>query len=457
MTRRLVTPLLLLFGVAAPALSEQGPALAIAGAVERIATERELWPGFEPLAIPLAIFDGERTLLFRHPRPPSEFAPVAGSEPTAYAMPGRHPAVTANSSAEIGGVDTATLLADGPRASASPADLAAVALHEAFHVFQRREHPGWSANEGVLLLYPTDDAEVLAMRRLETAALGRAIAADAAGDAACWARQALAHRRQRFAAMAAEFGAYERATELNEGLASYIQLIASGRTTVEIPEGGFEAGEIRQRAYVSGPLLALLLDRLRPRWKEELEEDDGRTLAQLLDGAVDTSETGAGTDCELPAEEVAEIERTAREDAAAVGASREDRRRAFDARAGWRVVVRAAPGKPLWPQGFDPLNLERVPGGLLHTRYLKLENEAGELRMIDEEAVDLEALTEGAGAHPLFNGVRRIEVAGLDRPSVQTVEGRVTVIAAGFAAAFERAQVREEEGAVVTIELRPRP
>ncbi|HZO20005.1 MAG TPA: hypothetical protein VFB46_13525, partial [Gemmatimonadaceae bacterium] len=46
--------------LAAP-LTAQEHALAIARDVERLAASRSFWPGFEPLAIPLAIYDGKRT------------------------------------------------------------------------------------------------------------------------------------------------------------------------------------------------------------------------------------------------------------------------------------------------------------------------------------------------------------------------------------------------------------
>ena len=44
---------------------------AVVAALDRFA-ETPLWPGFEPSEYPLAIYDGERTLLMRHPSPPEE-------------------------------------------------------------------------------------------------------------------------------------------------------------------------------------------------------------------------------------------------------------------------------------------------------------------------------------------------------------------------------------------------
>lgn len=155
--------------------------------VERIVGSRSLWPGFEPLAIPLAIYDGDRTYLFRHPAPPDGFVTVEQDDHQAHVWDGRHPAVTANTSIELGDRTIATLILDLPDGDRSLSDLAAVALHEAFHVFQRERHPGWQANEADLFVYPTTDTERLALRRLETEALRRALAAPDSTESACWA------------------------------------------------------------------------------------------------------------------------------------------------------------------------------------------------------------------------------------------------------------------------------
>src|SRR5690606_31215857 len=111
-------------------------------------------------------------------------------------------------------------------------------------------HPGWAGNEADMLLYPVDDAGLLALRRRESAALRRALAAADRADqvaVACWTRLALDARDERFATMDSAFSTYERLTELNEGLASYLQLRAAGRTTVEVPETRFAPSAVRNR------------------------------------------------------------------------------------------------------------------------------------------------------------------------------------------------------------------
>lgn len=430
-------------------------ALATAREVERLARSRSFWPGFDPLDIPLAIYDGKSTWLFRHPSPPRDFEPSSISSIMSNVREGRHPAVTSNSSAEIGGVLTATLIADGARANIPPRDLAAIAIHEAFHVFQRTKHPHWQANEGDLLLYPVDDANLLALRRFETEALRRALDARERSRVACFARLAVDYRMRRFAAMDSAFATYERATELNEGLATYVQLLASGKP-VQIPVGGFAPGDVRHRSYAIGPAIAFLLDRIRPGWQHSLEAHDRQRLDEVLSGALAGETPSPNGGCAIPPPDSAIIVNTAKRDAAAVAQERVARQRAFDTRAGWRVILIAAEKEPLFPQGFDPLNVERVDGGLLHTRFITLGNDRCKATAIDEAGVDLEVMTVGIGPHPLFNGVRRAVIAGLGRPEITHAADRVAIHTPGLTVECAGATV-EERGQAVTVSLASSP
>lgn len=441
-----------------PPLVAQSPggALAIEREVERMANAQSFWPGFEPLTIPLAIYDGQQTYLFRHAAPTGGFSLMPGADPPVQVYAGRHPAVTSNSSAELGGVMTATLLAEGGNPTRPPAELAAVALHESFHVYQRSHHPGWSGNEGDLVIYPVQNADLLALRRLESDALRRALANSENAGAACWARVALSYRQERFAAMDSAFVRYERLTELNEGLAAYVQLLASGGAVVTIPAAEFPPAAVRLRAYTIGPALAMLLDRLSPGWQRSLEASDGQSLDAMLHDAVSGAGPPPSAPCGFTPVEVATRKREARLDAAAVVAGWGERQRTFDARPGWRVVIQAAPGQPLWPQGFDPLNIERVEGGLVHTRFLRLGNDAGQMTAIDEAGADVEARTSGVGPHPLFNGIAWVEVAGLAKPTVERAPGHLVLRAPGFTADFKNATL-QESGPQLLVQLNPVP
>lgn len=434
------------------AAQDTASAPAIEMAVERIAGGGVLWPGFDPLAIPLAIYDGRQTWLFRHPKPPAGFVPVPGAAPAARAYPGRFAAVTSNSSAEIGGILTATLLVDGTRGRQPPGDLAAVAIHEAFHVYQRTHHPGWSGNEGDLLVYPVTNADLLAARRLESEALARALANAETAGAACWARVALSYRRERFAAMDSAFVAYERLTELNEGLAAYLQLRAAGTSTVTIPEGEFLPEAVRLRAYTIGPAWAILLDRLAPGWRASLEADDRQSLDGLLDAALTGPGAPASAPCAFTPVEVGAAKRDARIDAADVTTGWGTRQRAFESKEGWRLVIQSAAGHPLWPQGFDPLNVDRVEGGLIHTRFLKLGNDAGQMTALDDADADIEARTAGIGPHPLFNGISWVEIVLPARPVVERSAGAAVIRGPGFTAEFKNATV-DDSGKEILVQL----
>lgn len=419
-------------------------AFAIMSAVTRLAA-RPLWPGYDPTRTPVAIYDGDTTWLFRHPAPPDDFRQVPG-RPGVLALPGRYPAVSANTSIEIGGVQTATVLLDRDRGRNVDAE-AALVIHEAFHAFQRARHPKWAGNEADLLVYPVTDTAALALRRLETGALRRAVDLTEPDSRAAWAAAAIALRRERFARLPGAAVAYERGTELNEGLAQYVQYLALGRAdSLRLPENGFPAGEVRQRSYATGQALAVLLDRFRPGWKSTLESDDSTSLDSLLADAL--TGRGVGPARLGPDERSAATVRAASDIRALVTKRAEDRRE-YLARSGWRLVLEAAPGQPLWPQGFDPLDVERVgPSEVLHTRFLKLGNDAGTLEVLDRAA-----LTDAAGDHPLFNGVAKLLVTGLDaEPTVEQRGDTVRVTAPGVTGEFRGATVERTERAI-TIRL----
>ncbi|MBK7596316.1 MAG: hypothetical protein IPJ11_14015 [Gemmatimonadetes bacterium] len=421
-------------------LNQRPRAVSINAEFLRLASLTALWPGYRPEGIPLAVFTGDHTYLFRHPSPPPEFTTVDG----VASMPGRHPAVTANSSATIGGIGTATLLADGVRGALPVTDQAAVALHEAFHVFQRTVHSSWAGNEGDLFTYPVERPDLLRLRREESEYLRRALAA-AASAKRCLTRMAMMRRAERFTAMDAAHVAYERNSEMNEGLATYVQLRAVAKRSVEIPMGDFPTTAVRRRVYATGPALAFLLDAARPGWREELERNDSLRLDPMLAQAV----ADAPGRCDLPAGVTARMARTATADVRRLAAERISARLAFDRLAGWRLVIEPAIGAPLWPQGFDPLNIAQVAGGTLHHRMLKLGNDSLSISMVDGEGVDFEALTEAAGAHPLFNGIRRAEFVLPSQPMITREGSVVTISAPGLQGRFAGMEVMEAPNRIV--------
>ena len=403
----------------------------------------------------MALYDGQRTLLFRHPRPPPEFISLEGRS-EARVFPGRHETVRANTAMEIGGILTATYAID-ERKGRSARQLATGVLHEAFHVYQRERHPDWAGNEVELFVYPVENADLLGLRRLESEALGRALAEGDSAQAACWAAAALAKRRERFKVLNEGSAAYERGTELNEGLAQYVEVRALGERLGErgrshelsgpvLPKDEFAADEVRRRSYASGQALALLLDRFEPGWPERLEKGEGASLDELLEAAL--SRRAAGPCPFSDAEEARALEQ-ARTDTRELVARNEASRRDFLDQPGWTLIVLADRGEPLFPQGFDPLNVQNLGAGeVLHTRWVKLGNSAGAMEVLDRQA-----LTEGAGEHPLFEGVRRVVVAGLSgEPAVRQSASAVTLEATGVKGEFRGGRL-ERAGRTLTVRL----
>ncbi|MFL5608690.1 MAG: hypothetical protein ACJ8AD_19700 [Gemmatimonadaceae bacterium] len=393
-----------------------------------------LWPNFDPRNTPVAIFDGETTVLFRHPGEPAGYYSLS-SHQGVFARPGRDSLVNSNTSVTLAGVPTATVMLRQDGQSAR--EWAAVTAHEIFHVFQRSRHPSWTANEAELFTYPVDDAGALALRRAETVALRRALGARRADSVRCWTAAFARARRARFAAIGAA-AAYERGTELNEGLANYVQLRALERPVL-LPAADFPPEQVRARSYAIGAAIGQLLDRAAPAWRDTLESAPpfpNVSLDGLLERMSSSEAEGSpALRCTASAADSAAGVERARADVRALVAHREQARAALLAQPGWRVII-DADASPLFPQGFDPLNVSRVSATeVLHTRFLKLGNDRGIVELLGQAAV-----TEGrAGQHPLFNGVRRVTIPGLSALAVRDSSGVLLIQATGFQARLRNA------------------
>jgi hypothetical protein len=242
----------------------------------------------------------------------------------------------------------------------------------------------------------------------------------------------LAERAGRFTRLPPAAAEYERFTELNEGLAEYVERRASDDTLDVIPAEGFAAAAVRNRGYRSGAALALLLDRLRPGWPRILASST-HPLDALLAEAVQTDEAAS---CGLDAVARAGIAMRARRDVSRLAAERNQRLAQFDSLPGWRLVI-VNQGAPLFPNNFDPLNVVSLGGGrVLHTRVIVIGNEGGSIEVFGRSA-----LTEAAGPHPLFTGIRRLLITGLPEPDVAESAGTVRIVADGVRGEFRGAVV----------------
>lgn len=377
------------------------------------------WPGFQMGAIPVAIYDGESTFLCGHPTAVDGFRRLAGA-PDIQVRAARHDALRANTAILLNGVWTGSFIATD--LDARPADdWIRLIVHECFHAYQNGQDEPWPmANEVALLQYPFDDREALALRRMELRALREALAASNRDEQTRAVSSFVRARAARTDLVPAAAMQYERDLERYEGIAEYVGLAAVGGPPQPPPPGGFPAEQLRWRCYFTGPAMAQLLDQLDPPWKETFNPRDGRALDLLLAELCPGPEPGQAMTIDPVLLAAAQREVDELVDA------RRRTKREYTATPGWTVSLIARDGEPIWPQGFDPLNLRSLGSGeVLHTRWLQAGN--GDL---DLELLDHAGLTVGTGENPMFDGISRIVVAGLPgRPDVERHAGTVRIVA----------------------------
>jgi hypothetical protein len=83
---------------------------------------------------------------------------------------------------------------------------------------------------------------------------------------------------------------------------------------------------------------------------------------------------------------------------------------------------------------------------------IKLGNSSGSIEVLDRHC-----LTEGAGKHPLFEGVRRARITGLSsEPRIEETDGAVKISEKGLTLTLRGARVTRD-GQTVTITLGAQP
>lgn len=394
-----------------------------------------LWPGFEPGGIPVALFDGLNTYLFDFPGEPKGFQPLAGRPGTLF-LKGRHPNVVGNRLIQLDGTWVATSIPQTfspiTQARYTPAERAAVIIHEKFHVFQMVHHPDWRPNDAVLFDYPLDNEESLALKRMEIEATERAVTAEQDEDGAGWARLALDIRRQRLAALPERHVVYERELQRLEGLAEYIQYVAGSRGLVDGPPiSGFAPKSAREMGYLLGRWNADLLDRFDGGWKGRLEAGEFRYLEERLETIL----RGGPPARAFSLDEVGRF----REDAAIALRDKEKEReelvKGLYGPFGGHVEF-VAEESPLRLETFDPFTLEAVgPRKMIHTTWLILKNDNGIIEVLNRPC-----LTEANDRGQII----RLVVSGLTkrRPLAQQT-GQVVLIQDGITAVFKKVRVSE--------------
>jgi hypothetical protein len=417
--------------------------------------ERKLWPDFDPRQLPIAIYDGNRTLLLRHPSPTEEFQPLAGHDGV-WVFEGRHQAMRWNSTAPIGEVRTATLVLTIEPGRAVELE-ASYLLHEVFHLFSKQRHPTWSPNEMLRYSYPIADQESYFLLIYEEELLARAVEADDDDVAASWAMAALTARRDRVRSLAPEHLEYDNALEMQEGTAVYMArlVVDKVRDTSRLREER-PPESIRWRFYDTGAALAALLDRLDPDWKHELEARPEVTMAELLETALASRKV---TPRVIEKSDLEALLTRAEIGIAELAARREQLRRDFSA-SGIRIVV-VAGTEPLQirPGQFNPLALEILDQGeVLHYGQLTLTTADGQIEYKNPYyrrgtvAGVLALTTPASDQHPLLHGLSRAAFTGFaGGPSVKQCQGEVLIEADGLTISFRGARVTTSENEIVVV------
>ena len=351
--------------------------------------DKPLWPNFKATEIPVLVFDSINTWLFYSNVPPDGFNEVK-MHPGVYMFTGKHPLVQGNSIVRISNSWIATCkfssYAQRTGEKYSARDLAGIIIHEQFHIFQRNKHPTWRANDGYLLMYPTETQEALFLRRVEKEAFKRAVLANKPEEITGWVKEALSYREKRLSMINSVYGRYEMELQRTEGLSDYIEKIArelDPLNTSDITNGIAPAG-VRDLGYVEGRWIAMILDKLSPDWKSVLESNDKLYLEDFLRKMIN----------ELPENtknsQIVEIEKI-RADADGDFLKWQEVKKQeiekFNDMPGFRIEINALT-KPLNIRIFEPLEIEILDGGSVYHRLIfSAGNDAGTLRIMNQPCI----------------------------------------------------------------------
>jgi hypothetical protein len=355
-----------------------------------------VWPGYRPDTIPIAyVFPQRGTVLFNWRGPlPAGYGAVPGVANAAWI-----------SQQNLGAASTGTSISDRAVAQVVVSSLATevlvpLAFHEAFHVFERAsQRPGLRFGRGensfYVASYPIFGVNNEALWSLEGKLLSDALTQKSAARKRELAREFVAVRRTRQAQLEPSFAEFERASELNEGLAEYalvraLQLLVSDGELTPTTRAAAQKSladritdlarltenvrqSFRLRFYQTGPAQALLLDAVGgPDWKRRFVEQnqtlqDALAIATGLDDPQRTAFRAA----------VARLDTTAvRGEAASrvanLVALRSKQVDSVLSASGVLLEISAAalPGKDFNVCGFDPQNhLQVSPTVQMQTRW----------------------------------------------------------------------------------------
>jgi hypothetical protein len=271
----------------------------------------QIWPGFDTRKLPIALnYNGRQEVLINHPQPPKEFRVFKGVEldgQTIMIRDGCTSYVSLGGVLRIGGIKTA--IGAVPGTGSGTEKYLSMMLHECFHLYQ--EH-FWKPAPGRFASFPIYDIPQAALIGLENRVLHMAVQQEDAKEIRRLAKMFVAVRSQRRQGLTEEARRSEDRENFSEGTAFYAEtrlsqlLYRSGERKSPLVrhdphyKGYSEAGKIYHHyledilppkdkpvtlghhIYQNGMAQALLLDRVCPGWKKEMNTR-GMTQLKLLE------------------------------------------------------------------------------------------------------------------------------------------------------------------------------
>ena len=246
-----------------------------------------LWDGWDHASTPVGFHDEDMAVLFGHPEPPPEFTSRSADGISYHVALPKPVSFTANTSIELNGVPTATVMWHSRDESA----MVALVSHEAFHAFQMSTGCPMG-NIASAMKYPVNNASVQALGEVEARLLSRAVCLPGNEELVIAALDA---RSSRQALLSAEVACFEDEVELGEGLATYIEIHSAGassslwRSKLQMLDkvNRNAWGADRLRFYCSGMAWALLCDRYAPLWQRSGWRPMAHMVAEAMGHTAD--------------------------------------------------------------------------------------------------------------------------------------------------------------------------
>ncbi|MDZ7633973.1 MAG: hypothetical protein U5L72_05850 [Bacteroidales bacterium] len=351
--------------------------------------EVNLWPGFNLKEIPVAVYDSVNTWLFFADHAPEGFR-KADHDTGVFVLEGQYPLVRGNSVVRFGETWTATsILSNSSRRTGeryNSKDLAGIIVHEQFHVFQRIKHPGWRQNDGVLLFYPEETKEALFLRRIEKEAFKRAVLATDKKEITGWALTALDYRKERLDMVPVTFGNYERDLQRTEGLSDHIERISRGVDPLNASNmtNGIAPAGVRDLGYWEGRWIAMILDRLNPDWKVQLESNDTLFLEEILESAMMDPPLGKQTFSEG---EISQLRLDSDKIFDEWQFKKSEEIESYENLPGYSLEISSI-SSPLNIRIFEPLEIELLPErAVFHRLIFSAANQKGNIRIFNHPCI----------------------------------------------------------------------